>query len=207
MDPTTVQMLTQWVAYVLALTFFHLAEFFVTAVYNPSVTTADSFMVNQSEAYTLSALSSWIEFWVRFLFLPSTNNTKVAFIGLLILILGQACRTLAMKTCGESFNHLIQQNKKNNHILVTEGIYKYFRHPSYVGFFYWSIATQLLLCNPICTVLYTAASWWFFSRRIPYEESTLTQHFPNDYPEYMSKSWIGIPFIRSGGVDTKNKEN
>jgi hypothetical protein len=39
------QMAMQWTVYVIALCTFHLAEFFTTAVFNPSATSADSFMV------------------------------------------------------------------------------------------------------------------------------------------------------------------
>jgi hypothetical protein len=39
------QMAMQWTVYVIALCAFHLAEFFTTAVFNPSATSADSFMV------------------------------------------------------------------------------------------------------------------------------------------------------------------
>jgi hypothetical protein len=41
---------------VIFLCTFHLGEFFTTAVFNPSVTTSDSFMVNHSKAYTTAAL-------------------------------------------------------------------------------------------------------------------------------------------------------
>lgn len=75
--------------------------------------------------------------------------------------------------------------------------YKYFRHPSYVGFYYWSIGTQLLLGNPICAVCYTLASWYFFKRRIPYEEGTLLKYFPDEYPRYVASTWSGLPFIWS----------
>lgn len=44
----------------------------------------------------------------------------------------------------------------------------YFRHPSYFGFFIWSIGTQVLLINPVCTVGYTVVTWRFFRDRIPY---------------------------------------
>lgn len=44
------------------------------------------------------------------------------------------------------------------------------RHPAYFGWFWWSIGTQMLLCNPVCIVVYAAASWRFFSQRIPFEE-------------------------------------
>ena len=52
----TLQMALQWTVYVIFLCTFHLGEFFTTAVFNPTVTTADSFMVNHSKAYTTAAL-------------------------------------------------------------------------------------------------------------------------------------------------------
>lgn len=52
----SLQMAFQWTVYVIFLCIFHLGEFFTTAVFNPMVTTADSFMVNHSKAYTTAAL-------------------------------------------------------------------------------------------------------------------------------------------------------
>mmetsp|Transcript_12193 Transcript_12193/g.35718 ORF Transcript_12193/g.35718 Transcript_12193/m.35718 type:complete len:242 (-) Transcript_12193:534-1259(-) len=121
-DPGRILLLQQWLAYVVLLSIFHIAEFFVTAIWNPSVTSADSFVVNQSLAYTGAALVSWVEFWARFAFFPSANSTFLSGIGLGLVLMGQACRTLAMVTCGQSFNHLIQIAKKSNHDLVTQGM-------------------------------------------------------------------------------------
>jgi hypothetical protein len=75
--------------------------------------------------------------------------------------------------------------------------YKYLRHPSYVGWFYWSIGTQCILLNPVCVVLYTLAAWHFFRIRIPYEEELLQRQYPHEYAAYMEVSYIGIPFIWS----------
>lgn len=50
------QMALQWTTYIVFLCAFHLGEFFTTALFNPSVATADSFMVNHSKAYTTAAL-------------------------------------------------------------------------------------------------------------------------------------------------------
>ena len=52
----TLQMALQWTVYIIFLCTFHLGEFFTTALFNPSVTTADSFMVNHSKAYSAAAL-------------------------------------------------------------------------------------------------------------------------------------------------------
>jgi len=176
---------------------FHMGEFFTTALCNPTVVSSDSFMVNHSKAYTTAALISWTEFFVRLYFFPQINSVRIFGIGLFFVLGGQICRTWAMITCGESFNHYIQRDKKDNHILVTHGIYGFLRHPSYVGFFYWAVGTQLILCNPLSVALYTLASWTFFRHRIVYEEATLRAHFPGAYESYAEKTFIGIPLINA----------
>ena len=194
-----ISMLWRWFFYGWAMCTFHLMEFFTTAVYNPTVTSANSYLVNHSKAYTAAFLIAAAEFWIKFLFFPSFNSAFLGGIAILIVLISQAIRSAAMITCGESFNHLIQTSKKDNHILITHGIYRYLRHPSYVGFYYWSVGTQLVLGNHITAVLFGAASWMFFRRRIPYEEESLLQHFPKSYPLYAQSTIVGIPFVSSHG--------
>ena len=119
-----VQMLCQWCVYVVLVCTFHLLEFFTTAIYNPLVATADSFLVNHSMGYTAALLSSTCEFWLRFWFWPSfCQSLTVCLVGLSMVILAQILRSLAMATCAASFNHKIQTTKKDNHMLVTHGMY------------------------------------------------------------------------------------
>jgi protein-S-isoprenylcysteine O-methyltransferase Ste14 len=121
----------------------------------------------------------------------------VLMVGLILVTGGALCRQVAMATCGSNFHHKIQQRQRRSHVLVQKGIYKYLRHPSYVGWFYWSIGTQCILLNPVCVVLYTLAAWHFFRIRIPYEEELLQRQYPHEYAAYMEVSYIGIPFIWS----------
>lgn len=192
-----IQLLWQWSYYVMSMCTFHLSEFFTTALYNPTVTTADSFLVNHSATYTAAAIFSWSEFCIRFVFFPTLNSSMLSLLGVLVIAISQTIRSLAMITCAESFNHLIQRSKKENHVLITHGIYNYFRHPSYFGFFYWSVGTQLALGNCVSTSLFALASCMFFRRRIPYEEESLLHLFPDEYPSYAKRTWVGIPFVPS----------
>lgn len=195
----------QWCTYVCSLCIFHLLEFFVTALYNPCVATSDSFLINHSVMYTAAALTSWIEFWTKqLLFWIFKYEAPVRFLsffkamsisGLVLVIVAQWLRSCAMVTASESFNHYIQIRKNENHRLVKRGVYAYIRHPSYMGFFFWSIGTQLVLGNVIHTIVYAAASWSFFYRRIAYEEESLCKFFPDEYPSYVSTTVSGIPFI------------
>jgi protein-S-isoprenylcysteine O-methyltransferase len=197
----------QWAAYVVAICTFHLLEFFVTVVYNPAVASADSFLVNHSTAFTAAAVTSWIEFVIRFVLCPGWTSPALTRIGLAGVVASQWMRASAMATAGESFNHYIQTSKKSNHRLVTNGVYRYLRHPSYVGFFYWCIATQMLLGNYVHACLYAGACWDFFRKRIAYEEESLCQFFPDEYPEYVSRTYIGIPFLFTSVKYSPKKRN
>jgi len=203
----TTMMLIQWVLYIMTMCNFHLAEFFVTALYNPTALSTDSFLVNHSLAYTTAFAISFCEFWVRFFFFRKFNCISLAVLGGMLMIIGLSIRFIAMKTCGQCFNHIIQYSNKDNHHLVKRGIYQYFRHPSYVGYFYWAVGTQIHLCNPISFILYLNAAWTFFSIRIPYEESTLLYQYGEEYREYMKNTWVGIPLIPSKIPESTNPPN
>ncbi len=71
-----------------------------------------------------------------------------------------------MVHAGSNFNHLVQSKKRKGHVLVTGGVYRYLRHPSYFGFFWWGLGTQVVLGNAVCLVGYAVVLWRFFRRRI-----------------------------------------
>ena len=187
-----------WSIYMTLLCTFHFLEFFITAIQQPSIVSYDSYIVNHSASYTLAAILSWIEYWVELHFLGPTKHQWILIIAGLALVLGgQLMRSMAMWTCGENFAHHIMVEKKSSHVLIKHGLYAWFRHPSYFGWFYWSIGTQILLCNPLCIIFYAYASWSFFNSRIPYEESLLINFYGDEYVEYMKHTVVGIPFIKS----------
>ena len=84
-------------------------------------------------------------------------------------------RIAALFTAKHNFTHEIADEKKPEHVLVTEGIYKYVRHPGYagallqslmhgthalpLGWFWWTVGTQVMLLNPICIAGFAFASW------------------------------------------------
>jgi protein-S-isoprenylcysteine O-methyltransferase len=108
-----------------------------------------------------------------------------------------------MFQAGVSFTHLVATQKTDKHLLVTDGIYTHLRHPSYTGWFYWSVGCQLLLLNPLCLVAWAGASWHFFRGRIHEEELYLLRFFGDDYRRYHQRSWVCIPFIDSKLPPTK----
>jgi protein-S-isoprenylcysteine O-methyltransferase len=183
--------------YLMFLATFHLSEFLFTALFNYKALRVDSFLLNHSFEYKMAALISWSEYVVEVLVWPEMKmNSYSQWTGVGLIVFGEVCRKLAMYTAGKSFNHLVQDVKADDHKLVTNGIYSLVRHPSYFGWFYWSIGTQVLLTNPICIVGYTLASWKFFNSRIIYEEYYLIKFFGQQYLDYQKRVSIGIPCIR-----------
>uniref|UniRef100_A0A4W3HJ86 Protein-S-isoprenylcysteine O-methyltransferase n=1 Tax=Callorhinchus milii TaxID=7868 RepID=A0A4W3HJ86_CALMI len=188
--------------YLCSLSFFHYSEYLVTAIINPQSLSLDSFLLNHSLEYKLAAMSSWVEFTIEKLFFPELKQLRwLSCLGLAMVLVGETLRKVAMLTAGSNFNHIVQNEKSESHQLVTSGVYAWFRHPSYVGWFYWSIGTQVILCNPICIVGYTLASWRFFRERIEEEEVTLIHFFGEDYLLYKKQVSTGLPFIQGVKVE------
>lgn len=130
--------------YAAILAFFHYSEFLAIAWTNPAALTINSFILNHSVAYGIAAGLSWIEFFVeRYYFQQIKLPSTVSYSGLALCISGEILRKLAMCTAKHNFNHIVQSEKSDDHQLITYGVYNLCRHPSYVGWFYWSIGTQV----------------------------------------------------------------
>ncbi|XP_020799925.1 protein-S-isoprenylcysteine O-methyltransferase [Drosophila serrata] len=176
---------------------FHYSEFLVIAFANPRTLSLDSFMLNHSVHYGLAAAASWLEFALEVYFLPEFKRFGYIWLaGVVLCSFGEVVRKAAIITAGRSFTHLVQNEKHSDHKLITNGVYAYCRHPSYVGWFWWSIGTQIVLLNPICICIYTLVSWLFFHDRIYVEEYSLLNFFQSDYVRYQKRVPTGLPFIR-----------
>lgn len=114
------------------------------ALTNPSAISIDSFILNHSVAYGIAACSSWLEFIVEQYYFPAMKKpSSVSYFGLIMCFCGEILRKLSILTAKRNFNHVVQTEKNVDHELITHGVYGLFRHPSYVGWFYWSIGTQV----------------------------------------------------------------
>uniref|UniRef100_A0A914DDE0 Protein-S-isoprenylcysteine O-methyltransferase n=1 Tax=Acrobeloides nanus TaxID=290746 RepID=A0A914DDE0_9BILA len=122
---------------------FHFSEFFVTAISNNDSLRPDSFLLNHSKAYWTAAVASWIEFWIEAYLFPSLYSEFISYLGLAMCITGEIFRKLAMCHASTGFTHQIAVRRQKNHTLITWGVYGIVRHPGYLGWFLWSIGTQV----------------------------------------------------------------
>lgn len=188
--------------FLLALSGFHFLEFWTTAARNTPAAGVESFLLTANwPAYAIAHAAAFAECaFVGALFpgrswAPLGSGPLLLGLGLAMVAIGQAVRSVAMLQAGVSFNHNIQTRKAASHALVTTGIYAWLRHPSYFGFFYWGLGTQLVLGNVVCFCAYAAVLWSFFSRRIRVEETRLVDFFQDDYVEYRKRVGTVLPFI------------
>ncbi|KAL0931722.1 prenyl cysteine carboxyl methyltransferase ste14 [Colletotrichum truncatum] len=184
-----------------SLSLFHFLEFWTTAAYNTPQATVYAFLLTANwPAYAIAHATAFIECFLTNLIFrdsvwaPFGLKPLLVTAGLLLVVVGQAVRSLAMTTAGESFNHTVQHYKAESHTLVTTGIYAWFRHPSYFGFFWWAIGTQLVMGNVFSLFGYAGVLWYFFSKRIRHEEELLIRFFGDDYVNYRKRVGVMIPF-------------
>ncbi|MCJ1297407.1 hypothetical protein MMC08_000193 [Hypocenomyce scalaris] len=189
--------------FLVTLSIFHFLEYYTTARYNPTAANISAFLLSQNGyaynvAHTLAFLECILPSPLSVLpaILPSFSRPLLLAVGSIMIVLGQTTRTLAMAQAGSNFNHTVQMKRKEGHELVTDGVYAWLRHPSYFGFWWWGLGTQVVLGNGICFVGYAVVLWRFFSGRIEREEELLVKFFGDMYVAYRQKTWVGIPFIR-----------
>lgn len=183
------------------LSLFHFLEFWTTARYNlPNANVSAFLLFDNGLAYQIAHGTALVEATVTSVWFPGWQARFspgwLQGLGVGLIVVGQVFRSLAMGTAGTNFNHKVQRKRAVGHELVTTGVYGVLRHPSYFGFFWWAIGTQLLVGNAVCLVAYTVVLWRFFSRRIRGEELYLVGFFGEEYVQFRERMWVGIPFIR-----------
>jgi protein-S-isoprenylcysteine O-methyltransferase len=179
--------------FVSVLAVFHYLEFDMTARYNPAdAGTASFLLLSNGTAYSVAHSTAMLEIFMRHWLqsdykpawlslpfqmpglLPTLPSVVPLVLGFGLILLGQVVRSVAMRTAKTNFNHIVQNHKKQDHVLVTDGVYSLSRHPSYFGFFWWGLGTQLMLGNHFCFVAYAVVLWKFFSHRIMRKSSSLS---------------------------------
>lgn len=192
--------------YASALAAFHFLEFLWSATFEPRVVDWDAFLLNHSRSYSIAMVAAWSEYMLEAALLPSwlavplktAATSPLTAVGLVLVIGGQTVRSLAMWTAGSNFTHWVAESKRSGHRLVRSGVYRWVRHPSYFGWFWWTLGTQLLLGNPLCLAGYAGTMILFFRARLDDEERALLSFFGAEYLLYAAATPTGIPFV--GGL-------
>ncbi|GAA6011473.1 hypothetical protein JCM10207_002631 [Rhodosporidiobolus poonsookiae] len=197
---TTLMSNPQLGTYMASVAFFHLMEFVVTSMYNPGKLSVASYLLDNGAQYHIAHACGLIEAVLEERYFPAAyrqwkHSGAVYIAGFALIAAGQILRSFAMISASSNFSHLLAYTKRPDHQLVKEGIYSWSRHPSYAGFYWWAVGTQVMLGNPICALLFIAILQYFFAGRIRIEEQYLVKFFGKEYEQYRATVPTRILFI------------
>jgi protein-S-isoprenylcysteine O-methyltransferase Ste14 len=85
---------------------------------------------------------------------------------------------------------------RENHALITDGIYKYVRHPMYSAFWLWAIAQAFLLPNWIAGFSGVVGFGTLYLMRVRHEEQMMLETFGNTYAEYAERTGRIFPKLK-----------
>jgi protein-S-isoprenylcysteine O-methyltransferase Ste14 len=92
-------------------------------------------------------------------------------------------------------NWSITLEVRENHRLVTEGLYRRVRHPMYLALLIYSAGQALVLPNYLVGPSYGAAMALLFALRVGPEERMMLEVFGSDYEAYMQRTRRLVPGV------------
>lgn len=84
---------------------------------------------------------------------------------------------------------------RDQHALVTSGVYRYVRHPMYAAFWLWGLAQTLLLPNWVAGPAGLIGFGTLFFLRVRREEELMIETFRDEYRQYMARTFRVLPGI------------
>jgi protein-S-isoprenylcysteine O-methyltransferase Ste14 len=135
-------------------------------------------------------------------------------LGFFILCLGGLLRYDAYRALGNLFTFVVMIRKE--HRVITDGSYRYVRHPSYTGLIVATLGFALVLGQPgggtgcfvgglaawLAWCGWYACTWGalpvvtvFLLLRLPREEAFLTREFGGEYTNYMAATDRLLPGV------------
>lgn len=131
----------------------------------------------------LPAYTDRIEFW-------TFGGEGVRWLGTVVFCIGGALRLWPVFVLGKRFSGLVAIQP--GHSLVTHGIYRTLRNPSYLGMLVIAVGWALAFRSGVGLLL-AALTLIPLIARIHAEEALLRAKFGTEYEAYCSRSWRLIP--------------
>ncbi len=126
-------------------------------------------------------------------FATCTYHPVQAWLGTLVLIAAMAVLYRAHRDLGRVWS--ITLEIRDQHALVSRGIYQTLRHPMYSALWLWVISQALLLPNWIAGLSGLVGFGTLFFGRVGQEERMMMETFGDEYRAYMARTYRLIPGI------------
>jgi protein-S-isoprenylcysteine O-methyltransferase Ste14 len=125
-----------------------------------------------------------------FLLQQQFTSAAVQWLGVVLCACGVAFAIWARVYLGRNWG--MPMSLKQNAELVTTGPYAYVRHPIYTGMILAMLGTTLVI---VWWIVALVCFFVYFIYAARTEEKIMTNEFPNQYPDYMKRSKMLIPFV------------
>ena len=139
------------------------------------------------------ALGCLIEVGAGVEWVHPVQNLYIQLLGSFILFICSVLFILVHFNLGDSWSPVPQLLRETKHELITDGLYRWARHPMYAVFMWAVVGSFLATLNLLitwCLVAFVILTM----RRINLEESILVEKYGDQYLEYSNKvSALGFP--------------
>jgi protein-S-isoprenylcysteine O-methyltransferase Ste14 len=92
-------------------------------------------------------------------------------------------------------NWSVSLEVRDQHRLVTDGVYRHVRHPMYSAFFLWALAQIFLLPNFIAGPAGLIGFGTLFLFRVGREEAMMREAFGEEYDRYAARTGRIVPWL------------
>ena len=137
-------------------------------------------------------LYAWVVPWLDDRDLWVVDGDAARYLGLAVFAIGCGLRIWPMYVLGNRFSGLVAIQP--HHELVTEGPYRWVRHPSYLGMLL-GFAGWALVFRSALGLLVVPIAVYALLARIAAEEKMLVSHFGAAYEEYRKRTAYLVPGV------------
>ena len=120
-------------------------------------------------------------------------SPAMGWVGIALMLMGLVIRFSAAKTLGEFYTRTLLISP--NQAIVQQGLYRFVRHPGYLGVLLASLGAGLAVMNWVVLVMLGISKYISLSYRIATEESMLQQAFGTTYTDYANQTKRLVPWI------------
>lgn len=190
--------------------YFH--SFWMEAtVLPPDYITSISLFFPMFPAFNAAVAFSCLELFLEWRWFPDFKIWKsFALLGAGLCICGQLLIASASRTGQRNYwascrNMPEEEERPEDFVgleipdrrVVQEGVYRYERHPAYLGAMLWGLGIQIALCNPVMLVLVGFVLWASLLYVALEEEQELYDEFKGGYANYAALTCCWIPLFNS----------
>lgn len=131
--------------------------------------------------------------WINTFRLPFPAGIR--WLGAGLIFAGDLLFIWSHKALGSNWSPILEIRK--GHTLVTDGPYRFIRHPMYAAIFLIGIGVSLLSANWIVALSYMMPTASLYLVRVSDEEEMMIGQFGDEYRQFMTRTGRLIPKLRT----------